>query len=213
MSDKIKASGQNFVVFGATGKTGLELLKQGLSQGHTMTAFVQDSDKLKDIHGVNIVQAELRDKNVMQATIRGNDAVLVSLGSSNRSSSKRTKMIIEAMRQAEVNRIIAVSWYGAGNGNRSFIDQFARMIGVSSFGTGHGNGSIIDWFARKLLSNVRNKYMQEQIIVNSGMDYTIVRTPRIMNKPAHGNLFVTTALSYNFPVEEISRSDVAFFML
>ena len=197
MTDQSKPSGKNFVVFGATGLTGLELVKQGLSQGHTMTAFVRNPDKLKDIHGVNIVKAELRDEDIMQATIKGKDAVLVSLGSRNlltadRTSSQGTKIIIDAMKEAGVSRIIAVSSYGAGPGNRSYLD----------------------WFVRKLLTNVLDdKDKQEEIIVQSGLDYTIVRPPRLMNKPAQGNLFVTTALSYKLPIKEIARADVASFML
>ena len=49
--------------------------------------------------------------------------------------------------------------------------------------------------------------------MKSGLDYTIVRPPRLLSKPAKGNIFITTALSYKLPVMEISRADVAAFML
>ena len=133
----------------------------------------------------------------MNTAIRGKDAVLVSIGTHNyfsmdRTCSNATKAIVASMKETGVKRIIVLSSYGAGPGNRAYLSWFPRSI----------LGYILD-----------DKDKQEEIIMKSGLDYTIVRPPRLMNKPAKGNIFITTALSYKLPVMEIARADVAAFML
>lgn len=53
----------NLLIFGASGETGHELVKQALAQGHEVTAFVRDSAKLDDIQRVNLktVQGDVTD--------------------------------------------------------------------------------------------------------------------------------------------------------
>ena len=43
------AACKKYVIFGATGNVGLELVKQGLAQGLCITAYGRNPDKLKDI--------------------------------------------------------------------------------------------------------------------------------------------------------------------
>ena len=54
---------KKIVVFGATGGTGIEIVKQGLQQGHKVTAFVRNPDKLAGVANDNltIVKAELSE--------------------------------------------------------------------------------------------------------------------------------------------------------
>ena len=133
----------------------------------------------------------------MKTAIRGKDAVLVSIGTHNyfamdRTCSNATKAIVASMKETGVKRIIVLSSYGAGPGNRGYLS----------------------WFPRSILGYIlEDKDTQEEIIMKSGLDYTIVRPPRLLNKPAKGNIFITTALSYKLPVMEIARADVAAFML
>ena len=158
---------------------------------------MRNPDKLKDIKGIEIIKAQLRDEEEMKTAIRGKDGVLVAIGTHNyfsmdRTCSNSTKAIIAAMKETGVKRIVVLSSYGAGPGNRA----------------------LLSWFPRSLLGYILDdKDKQEEIIMKSGLDYTIVRPPRLLNKPAKGNIFVTTALSFKLPVMEISRADVAAFML
>lgn len=39
---------KRILLFGATGQTGKELLKQALNEGHTVTAVARDPDKLEE---------------------------------------------------------------------------------------------------------------------------------------------------------------------
>ena len=38
------------VIFGASGKTGSELVKQALEKGHSVTAFVRDPSRISSKH-------------------------------------------------------------------------------------------------------------------------------------------------------------------
>ncbi len=122
----------------------------------------------------------------------------MTLGSHNffsmdRTCSEGTKQIIAAMKETGVNRVVVLSSYGAGPGNRA----------------------LLSWTVRKMLSYIlEDKDVQEELIMNSGLDYTIVRPPHLTNKPAKGSIFETTISSNTkLPIEEISRADVAAFML
>lgn len=41
----------NIIIFGATGRTGCELISQALKQGHSVTAIVRNPTKIDIVHG------------------------------------------------------------------------------------------------------------------------------------------------------------------
>ena len=87
-----------------------------------------------------------------------------------------------------------------------------RMVVCSSWGVGEGNRQHVNWFVRWMLKNVlADKDIQEAEIAQSGLTYTIVRPPRLMDVPARGNLY--SCLDQRLAVQQISRADVATFML
>ena len=87
-----------------------------------------------------------------------------------------------------------------------------RMIVCSSYGVGPGNRSLLSWAVRGMLYHpLADKDDQEADIMKSGLAYTIVRPPRLMDLPAKGDIFHT--ISGRLPHMEISRGDVATFML
>jgi uncharacterized protein YbjT (DUF2867 family) len=186
----------NLVVFGATGNTGIELCKQALDAGHKVTAFVRNPDKLKIEHpNLTKVKAELNDEAAMDQAIKDKDAVLCSLGGKglltrDTTCSVGTKAIICSMKKQGVSRLIVCSAYGAGPGNRS----------------------LLPWAIRAMLYHpMADKDVQEALIVDSGLDYTIVRPPSLVDKPPQGTWVALE--SGRLPHMKISRADVATFML
>lgn len=73
---------KKLLVLGATGGTGLEVLRQGLAQGHEITAFVREPGKLPvaDAHLAVVVGALPGDAARLEAALAGRDAVICSLG-------------------------------------------------------------------------------------------------------------------------------------
>ena len=194
------SSGKKYVIFGATGNTGLELVKQALALGHQVTAYIRNPDKLATalpdiISQVTVVKGELDNAEAMESAIKGQDVVIVSLGgrglfSRDTTCSVGTKAIVAAMDKTGVKKMSVLSSYGVGPGNRA----------------------LLGWAIRAMLYHpLADKDDQEAFILKCGVEYTIVRPPRLLDVPAKGNIFST--VSGRLPTMEISRADVAAFML
>lgn len=191
------------IVFGATGKTGLEIVKQGLEQGHEVTAFVRDPRKLDaaelDLQDKNLHVAigDVFDSATIEAALPDHDAVLVSLGtrSLGRTTvrSEGTKNIMDAMKKQGIRRILVVT-----------------ALGV------HESWGQLDWAAKAffvtLLRNVKVDHeAQEDLVRHSGLDWTIVRPGGLTDKEMTASYTHGTETSIR--AGRIARADVADFML
>ena len=69
------------LLIGATGDTGQEIVKQGLAQGHEITALVRDPSKitLSDPH-LHLVSGDILNPLEVDAEMAGQGAVICSLG-------------------------------------------------------------------------------------------------------------------------------------
>ena len=60
------------VIFGATGGTGTELVKQALERGHAETAFVRDPSRLAhQAEGLQIVTGDIFDPQNVADCVKG----------------------------------------------------------------------------------------------------------------------------------------------
>src|SRR5947209_1065513 len=100
----------NILVFGASGATGHELVRQALAQGHIVTAFVRNPEKLALSHNnLKLVKGDINDPAAVEAAVNGQHAVLSALGAS---SSFRfdqqvvdgVRTIVKAMQQSGIMR-------------------------------------------------------------------------------------------------------------
>ena len=200
-------------IVAATGGIGRQILQQAVAAGHDVTAVVRNPAKITA--DVRVVEADLSDPDpvTLAAAMAGADAVLSGLGAHSRAdediAAGGTQAIVTAMRTAGSRRIIVVS---------------AAPIGtVPSPGRPHppkhdpGDA----FFMRYLLGPAvkaafRGHYADlarmEDVLRDSGLDWTAVRPPRLTNKPATGRY--RTAAGQNVRGGAlISRADVAGFML
>lgn len=71
------------VVLGATGGTGLEIIRQTIKRGHSVTAFVRSPERLSmsafDDH-LDIIKGDLLNQPELERVIEGRDAVLSAFG-------------------------------------------------------------------------------------------------------------------------------------
>lgn len=103
-------------IFGANGPTGLELCRQSLAAGHTVTAVVRRPDEfpLQD-NALTVVRANVTDGSSLASVIGYTEAVLSTLGTAYsrheiRLYSVATKAIVDAMRASEAcRRLVVVS--------------------------------------------------------------------------------------------------------
>lgn len=189
----------NLLIFGASGETGRELVKQALAQGHEVTAFVRDSAKLNDIQHSNLklVEGDVTDATAVERAIQGQDAVLSALGS--RSLKKNPKLvegvrnIVQNMEKVGVRRLIYESALGVGD-SRKRINFVFRSI-------------IIPLVLRNAIADHEEK---EAAIKQSQLDWVIVRPAGLTNGPHKGEYRHGESMQYG---ARISRADVADFML
>lgn len=159
-------------IFGSTGTTGKELIKQVLNLGFFVTAYARKPQKLSELKNDNliIVQGELNDKNIIAKVINDSDVVLSLLGPTGKANdtslSNGMKNIIEAMKGANKNRIISIST-GSVKDSCDKSD-FSYNLFVK----------IIKLFFRKSYDEIKKI---SDIIRNSNFDWTLVRIGLLNN--------------------------------
>jgi putative NADH-flavin reductase len=188
-------------LFGATGKTGRHVLEQALAQGHCVTALVRNTDKLSIRHDrLKAIQGDVRNAAQVAQAVASAEAVISVLGpSSNRPElavSQGIDNILAAMRQHGVRRLIQT----AGAGVRDPRDQPTLV---------HAFFGIL---VRLLTPNVLADMVQVvQKVRASGLDWTVVRVPRLTDDPARGNVRVGYVGKDVGP--SLARADLADFVL
>jgi len=200
-------------IVAATGGIGRLALEQAVDAGHDVTAVVRNPKKLS--RDVRVVAADMLapDPAALERSVKGADAVLSGLGPVSKSdsgvASQGTRAIVQAMKAAGVRRIVVVS--------------AAPVSTVPSPGRPRppkhdpGDGFLM----RNLLSPLTkvafgqiyaDLALMEDVLRNSDLDWTVVRPPRLTNKPPIGTY--RTAYGQNLRRGlQISRADVANLML
>ena len=188
------------LIFGATGATGRYLVSQGLEQGCQVTAFVRNLAALTTKHpDLTIVKGGLSDHNGITHALNGVNAVICVLGNNTGKAlfkpsnviSQNLPNIIRAMEQSRVARLLFVTSFGVN----------AKMFWPEKL------------LLRTLFKNLfADLPVQEKLIKESGLDWTIVRPARLTNGPKTGECRSGEYI-YVHPFTSISRADVAGFLL
>lgn len=207
------AQQRKLTIFAATGGIGREIVAQAGSAGHDVTAVVRNSGKLSATVRSVIADLATADPVALEPAIAGADAVLSALGARSSSDAgvawRGTRAMVEAMKAVKVRRIVVVS---------------AAPIGTVP-SPGRPSPPIHDpgdgFFMRNLLGPLtkfalREHYadlaLMEEILRESGLDWTIVRPPRLTDKPLTG----IYRMAYGKNLRRglfISRANVAHLML
>ncbi|MHA1188878.1 MAG: NAD(P)-dependent oxidoreductase [Alphaproteobacteria bacterium] len=188
------------IIFGATGTVGKLAVQRMLDEGHTVTAFARHPETLA-ITDQNLaaLAGDARDGLAVAAAIEGHDAVVITLGSGkSRKSSIRsvgTGNVIAGMRQHGVERLICQSTLGAHDswGNLNF---FWKRI-------------MLGFLLRPIFLDHE---LQEDLVRESGLDWTLVRPGAFTDGPATGRYQEAFQSSLRGLKLKISRADVADFL-
>ncbi|MEV0900186.1 NAD(P)H-binding protein [Actinoplanes sp. NPDC049802] len=191
-------------VFGATGGIGSHVVRQALDRGFTVTAVVRDPARLDVRHRALEVTTvpTLDDADALAPVVRGNDVVLSGVGPRGRHdgpvASTATRAILSAMHAEGVRRLIAVSAAPVGptpDGD-SFLNRRIVLPAISAL-------------LEELYADLR---AMEHAMANSPAQWTVVRPPKLVNKPLTGRY--RTVIGGNVARGyTISRADVAHAML
>jgi putative NADH-flavin reductase len=185
-------------IFGASGRTGRQLVEQAVAKGHQVTAIVRNRDGLpSDLdRAVRLVKADVMNPDAIAPALADADAVVSALSGPGRAPSsiwsESTRSIVQAMREASVRRYIAITGSMLDStGDSPFFRYIAKPI------------------ARRMLKGSANDMGRaEQLIHESGLEWTIIRVPRLTDKPGRGRYRV--AFERNVPREfSLPRADLA----
>lgn len=190
-------------VFGATGGTGQQLVRQALDAGHEVTAVVRNPDRLPVRHAqLEIVQAGVVDADALRPAVQGRDAALSGLGAPNNKAagiaSTGTRAILRALEAEGVRRYVAVS---------------AAPVGETPEGESALFRYVMWPVVRRALKAVyADLALMEEEIRNSASDWTVVRPPQLTDKPLTGT-YRTSLDGVVARSHSISRADLACAML
>ena len=147
------------------------------------------------------MQGDALDQQDVEAALAGVDAVIVTLGvglgdlfKPVNLFSDATRVLIDAMKAKGVDRLICITGFGAGDSQAS-ISLLQRVPFRIVFGRAYDD-----------------KSRQEDLIKQSGLDWTIVRPGVLLNGPRTGRYKVLREPS-EWRNGIISRANVADFLI
>ncbi|MFF4365787.1 NAD(P)-dependent oxidoreductase [Streptomyces sp. NPDC001594] len=195
-------------VFGATGGVGREVVRQALAAGHEVTAVVRDPARLdvpaQDRLTVAVV-ADLTQESALLPVLAGRDAVVSALGAAGNKQARLApvtgpalRSVVAAMERTGVGRLTAVSAAPLGP-DAEGDGLLLRKVGYP----------LLKWALRDLYADLA---VMEAAIAASGLRWTVIRPPRLLNRPGTGRY--RRALDANVPAGRvIARADVATALL
>jgi len=192
----------NMIVFGATGPTGREVVRQGLELGRDVTAFVRDPSalELEDAH-LQVLKGDVIDPDTVIAALAGQDAVVSALGSHSRKGpvtvySVGMANLLKGMAVHGVRRIACVSAGGVGNPKDPNLPWVYRKI-------------ILGGFMKEICADMER---MEKLIQAGGTEWTIARPVGLSDEPLTAEYRVAEGTSLPHG-SRISRADLAAFLL
>ena len=167
------------VVMGGSHGIGLETVKTLLQQGHHVTLFSRGATKVKlSNSNLRLVAGDALNEVDVNAVIEANDAVVQTLGvplnfrlikGPINLFSSATKILISAMESTNTRRLIAVTGFGAGDSYQA-INCLQKFPFEIIFGNAY-----------------RDKSIQETLIKDSNLDWTLVRPGVLTNQRLKGS--------------------------
>jgi putative NADH-flavin reductase len=200
-------------IIAATGGVGAELLEQAVAAGHDVTAVVRNPAKLS--RPVRTVTADMTapDQAALEAAIAGADAVLSALGPHSNTdagiAAQGTRAIVAAMKAAGVRRIVAVSAAPVGTVPSRTRPSPPKHDPGDGFFMRHLGARIASARLGKVMTDLAQ---MEDILAESGLDWTAVRPPQLKNKPLTGTYRTAYGQNLRGGVS-VPRADVAHLML
>jgi putative NADH-flavin reductase len=196
------------LLLGATGRTGQLVLEQALERGHIVHALVRDKQKISfQKYNLLLFEGTPSDKIALEKSIAGCEAVISVLNISRKNEfpwaglrtpkdflSATMKNIIEVAGKNNIHRVVFTSAWGVNETKNDLPSWFRWLIDHSS-----------------LRHPYRDHERQEELIKESGMEWTAVRPVFLTNSKKKKNIIVHD--NNSDPHLFIGRKNLAGFML
>ncbi|WP_216215232.1 NAD(P)-dependent oxidoreductase [Amycolatopsis aidingensis] len=189
-------------VFGASGGTGTQLVRQALAAGHEVTAVVRDPARLPVRHAaLTVLTAEVTDPDALRPALEGAEAVFSALAASRRRgdiASTAVRSILRALPEAGTRRLVVVSAVPVGP-----TPAAEPLL---------GKVLLVPLVRRVFRDAYADLGRMEEELRRSEAEWTIVRPPRLLDRPHTGRY--RQRIGGNVPGgHTLSRADLAHAML
>jgi putative NADH-flavin reductase len=195
----------NIAILGASGRVGTLILAGAIERHWEITAFVRNPSNLGHIPSdarVTVIQGDATRLNDIERALNspGLQAVISAVGPTRASApdllAKTARHLLTAMPRKHLRRLITLT--GAG----------AEMPGDPYSVTGMWMSRLMGWLIPGAIEDARE---HNKLIRHSSLDWTIVRPPRLTDRPAHGAY--SAGVFQIHPRDSVTRGDLAEFML
>jgi putative NADH-flavin reductase len=184
-------------VFGATGGTGRRLITQALAADYDVRALTRSQAKLPPSEQITAIEGNVLDPGAVSETVENTDAVVCLLGRTPNNPpdvvSRGTRNIIEAMDDRPVSRLLVLTSMGLGSSSET-VPWYVRIANATA-----------------LHDLMADKARQEELVMQSDLDWTIVRPGGLTDTPRTGEY--VHGVDIDASARPISRADVADFLL
>lgn len=189
-------------VFGASGRVGSLIVRTALARGFHVRAFVRKASSLslRD-ERLRVFEGSVDDLAAVRAAVAGTGGVVVALGPRREDpkpfTAKATATILRAMGDAGVTRIVCLTGAMIGDGYPNRGSFYERMRGR---------------YVRSAPEIAKDRDEQERLVTRSALDWTVVKPPRLTDKPARGGVKAGTDLTLGM-FSSLGREDLAAFLV
>jgi putative NADH-flavin reductase len=196
----------NILIIGANGGIGRQTLELALKAGHHVTAILRNPAKLSIKHpNLEIVQGDIMKPETFEKYLDNKEVIVSAIGVNGGFMGDKpttlyslgNKNLLETMKKKGAERVFFIS--------ASAIEISPLLPAFAKFMT--------KYLVQKLLKHMyADLRIMEKIVRESDSSWTIIRPPRLTNKPVTGqyriaiNQFLSNCLN-------ISRPDVAHFII
>jgi putative NADH-flavin reductase len=191
---------RSLTIFGITGQTGLVLASVARDRGWGVRGFARPPErKAVALQTANVSWGEFSDDARVAEAVAGADAVFCLIGPrppfTDVFCADATVAILAAMHSAGLRRIICQTGAMIGLGNRTLPFQWLSTI-----------------VSRRQPAVAADRVEQERLVTESGLDWTLVKPPRLIHDSMHRPVTEGTALRMGL-LSSIGRTTLAHFLL
>ena len=189
---------ERIAVFGATGRTGQQLVAAALARGWQVHALCREGRHPGASHpALRVLQGPLTDPAALDQTLSGCQAACCVFGPrpphTDLFCADATRAIIAAATRAGVSRLICQTgaMIGPYRANRTWpFDLMAKL------------------FARQRPAAALDRWQQEVAVRESGLDWTVIKPPRLVDAPGQGRVKAGPQVRVGL-LSKIGRTDLA----